>query len=156
MSSNEATNLDYLIVTHDLSDVKKNKKLLLRQLAVLNENHQEMETAVKKAENNDPIIVRKKLDLNKRKLSAINPDDDKDFIEIVADVKNKKQKLEVNNPTEFPWEVTDFDMFNKVVNNLNSGDGVEEELTNIDDSANKKDKKKKNFIDDRKLHQVSF
>ena len=114
-------------------------------------------------ENSEPILVRKKLVMenNKRKLTNISNQEEngKDFIEIVADVKAKKQKLDENNSSNeqvaFPWGVTDFDMFNKVVNNLNNEESAIEELTSMD-VADKKDTKKKKFVDDRKLHEVSI
>jgi ribosomal protein S1 len=157
--SNEVENLDYLIVTHDSTEIKKNKKLLLRQLAILNENHQSVESndSNKKVnENNDPIIIRKKLVLenNKRKLSNISnqEENNKDFIEIVSDIKSKKPKLENTETNDsFPWEVTSFDVFNRVMNSLN---GNSDEQTNLNDNS-EKNKKVKNFIDDQKLHEVT-
>ena len=157
--SDEFENLNYLIAVHDLSEIKRNKKLLLKQLNALNES---LEENSKVNENAEPILVRKKLVMenNKRKLTNISNQEEngKDFIEIVADVKSKKQKQNENNSSNeqvaFPWDVTNFDMFNKVVNNLNNGDSLEEELTIVDNSDSKKAVNKKNFIDDRKLHEV--
>ena len=54
---------DYAIVVHDSSSVKRTKKNILRQLAVLNETH--AQNAKRKSED-EPLLVKKKLVLDKK------------------------------------------------------------------------------------------
>ena len=103
---------DLSIVLHDLSSVKRNKKFLLRQLAILNENHTDAGSSngVKRKLSefdsaDDTILIKKKLVLNdtdksnklkkKRKLSENG--DDADMIEIVSDVKKATTKKNVSD-----------------------------------------------------------
>ncbi len=151
---------DYTLAVHDLSTTKQNKKSLLRQLSILNEMHIEgSEGSLKRKVDEEVVLMKKKVNLEvgnsrKRKLSEV---DEKDAIEIVADVK----RVEVDGEGvggEFPWEVKNFDEFNKILNSLgNSGDGDEKSRDSQDkDKQAKKAKKiKKEFVDDKKLMEVS-
>ncbi len=145
---------------------------MIRQLTILNENHSVDELSSKRKLNgsDEPILVKKKLNLEKpgerkRKLSEIDGNR-QDTIEIVADVKNTgfAKKLKMNEETGgvaagangFPWEVTDFDQFDKILNSLSVGEDAKE---NEDDVENKKGKKKakkdkKDFVSDKDLIEV--
>ena len=167
----EGADQDYLIVVHDLSTLKQNRKGLLRQLAILNENHatNEGDDSLKRKtdENDEPILIKKKLVLDKdvkgkRKLAEIsnsNETEAKDFIEIVTDVKGKQQKAEeIGNGIDFPWEVNDFDQFNKILNTLNPNDSKENDPEDAESDKKKKKQKtiKKDFVNDKDLIEVNF
>jgi hypothetical protein len=141
----KSNDLDYAIVFNDTRGVKRNKKFLLRQLAILNENHTDSTTSmsqnggIKRKLNEidtvgETILIKKRLVLNesdknkakkKRKTS-----EDLDIIEIVSDVKKveaKKAKIETDIQngfnastshigSEFTWEVKDFDQFDEILN----------------------------------------
>ena len=130
----------------------------------------------KLSENDEPILIKKKLNLdksekanNKRKLTEINGN--KDSIEIVTDIKkaNKKQKPEldsekisgIGNGVEYPWEVTDFDQFNKILSTLNNDSKNDSNDDDSDTENNKKKSKKakkvnKDFVNDKNLNEVNF
>jgi ribosomal protein S1 len=174
---------DYMIVFNDLNRVKRNKKMLLRQLAILNENHKNGDdltssTSLKRKrssqndEEDDVIVVKKKLVLNgdknskkKRNLSEssqTNENEDKDFIEIVTDVKKVKTtpveaKKTIADDAQFmfPWEVTDFDQFYSIVNKVDESTGENKNDQNEKANAGKKKTKLAQKIDDRIIFEVS-
>lgn len=146
----------------------------------MNENHtlqvDDSSNKRKLSENDEPILIKKKLNLdksekanNKRKLTEINGN--KDSIEIVTDIKktNKKQKPELDSEkisgigsgVEYPWEVTDFDQFNKILSTLNTANGKNEsddddnsDTENIKKKTKKTKKTNKEFINDKNLCEV--
>ena len=163
----DESDMDYAIVVHDLNDVKRTKKMLLRQLAILNENHTEENGEKRKAENGDdgPVLVKKKLVLDKKgKRKLEETEDNNDYIEIVSDVKKTKVAKSVDEIVDasaaFPWEVNDFDQFNKIVNSLSNAETREEEnfqlqSEDLEQNGEKKAKKdKKSFVNDKTLYQV--
>lgn len=169
-NSLETDGMDYLIVLNDAQDKKLSKKQILRQLAILNENHVKGESEIsnkRKADDKDePVIVKKKLVLNgeknKRKSKEEDESDkeegDKDHIEVVSNVKKSKAESEsskeeqVTSGFEFPWEVTDFDQFNDIINktSITPSKAKEDETKKKDKS--KKDNKK-NVVDDRLIYE---
>jgi ribosomal protein S1 len=124
IKQNKSDELNYLIVVSEPKSLKQNKKMLLKHLSILNENNSETSRKRQLSDSDEPILVKKKLVLSerKRKLSEQN----NDFIEIVTDVRKsepKKSKVDetvseqdVNLSEVFPWEVTDFDQFNAIIN----------------------------------------
>lgn len=118
--------------------------------------------------SDEPILVKKKLNLErpgerKRKLSEVDGNR-QDAIEIVADVKSsegaaKKMKLDESNGA-FPWEVTDFDQFNKILNSLSlTDDNAKENVEDGEESKKgkkkaKKEKNKKDFVNDKDLVEI--
>ncbi len=159
--------LDHLIAIHDVSSVKRNRKKLMRQLAILNEQHINGESSLKRkhdggVDGDEPVIIKKKLVIKedvkvtkKRKLSEMNKENDEpnskkeDFIEIVANVKqteNKKSSLDLipnglNMVDLFKIDVQDFDQFDAIVNETSNG--VDEKNSKLTNGANKKEKKAK-------------
>jgi hypothetical protein len=115
----KSNDLDYAIVFNDTSSVKRNKKLLLRQLAILNEIHTDSSSSPASLNGNlkrklseidtagETILIKKKLVLNeidksksKKKRKTTEDGEDLDMIEIVSDVKKldtKKLKSESEN-----------------------------------------------------------
>jgi hypothetical protein len=179
------TNATYLIAVNDSSKLKRNRKMLLRQLAILNENHMDADSLVglagglaggKRKRDNDEedVLVKKKLILatpdkeKKRRLSEVKTaeEDDRDHIEIVANVKKVKRSADENGADlgakseqveAFPWEVTDFDQFYDLINK-NDTDGDETVTVDAGKAAGKKDKdgqKKPPKLDDRTIFEVS-
>ncbi len=166
----------YLIVLNDTTKVKRNKKLLLRQLAILNENHMDGDSLNslgvnkrKRADDDEEVLIKKKLLLSgekgkKRRLdSEQNGEEDRDHIEIVANVKKAKkvEPAENGNANQaepaFPWEVTDFDQFYELVNKVEN----QEDATNKSTDETKKAKKDKGNktkpvrLDDRTIFEVN-
>lgn len=154
----------YLLVFNDLESAKRNKKLLLRQLAILNEDHAESNGKRKHSiDDSDVVLVKKKLladsdSKRKRKLTEDETADDQDHIEIVTNVKKPRIESisEQNGQSSidsFPWEVTDFDQFYEVLNKMNDQTGVDDVTP-----AAKKDKTKNKQVklDDKTIFEVSL
>jgi len=156
----------YTLVVHDLSTIKQNRKGLLRQLSILNETHVEAgdEGGVKRRADEEVVVVKKKVNLEagsvggrKRKLSEVNGEAGKDVIEVVADVRGGEAAAGGGGDVGggFPWEVKDFEEFNKILNSLGSGENGEVD-ENVENRNPKKVKKaKKEFVDDKHLVEVS-
>lgn len=181
-SADTSSDLELLIVRHDSSSMKTNKKSILRELAVLNENRVVEETLSRKRkldnshanddDDDEGELVKRKLVLNGKRKSAVeelsnSKSDNRDVIEVVACVK--KAKLVDEKPSNhsnggvdkldfmFPWEVTDFDHFNEIISKVNNN-SVEGQNGNNDElskSAKKKMRKEKEKpIDDKTIYEV--
>ena len=123
LKSNE---LEYAIVFNDKRSVKRNKKFILRQLAILNENHTDSASTVslngglkRKLSELDTagetILIKKKLVLNetdkskskKKRKTNENGSEDLDAIEIVSDVKKvDTKKLKTENDIQNGFNVS--------------------------------------------------
>ncbi|RNA15089.1 RRP5 -like protein [Brachionus plicatilis] len=141
---------DYILVVHDLDNSKRNKKKILREIAVLNETNVENETSRKRKSDEEPIIVKKKLLVDKKKSSA-DKENDKDQIEVVASVKapaaEYKSESKNGDSALFPWEVTDFDQFEEIISKVSN--------ESVSQSEPKKKEKpaKEKVIDDRLIYE---
>ena len=150
---------DYSLVVNDMAHGKRKKRQLLRELAILNESHTaEAQNGLKRklSDGDETVLVKKKLILNgdskkKRKLSEASANGDGkdvDYIEIVTDVKKvdapKTDSLDAEAKSKlavFPWEVTDFDQFDQIINGKNEP---------LPEQAKKRAKKEKKVDDSAK------
>jgi hypothetical protein len=164
-----SNDLNCLIVVQDKESIKMNTKTTLRTLASLNEKHEHFTSNNNKRkdiEDDEPVLVTKKLKLLKKQTPAPEVtskknnkkrqnEEVKDSIEIVTNVKSnilKKPKLttettstSAENATAFPWQVTDFDKFNKVINEDETNrDGSSDSSSSTDDNDNDSDNGKEN------------
>ncbi|CAF0850832.1 unnamed protein product [Brachionus calyciflorus] len=151
------TKSDYLIVIHDINETKRNKKKIMRELAILNENHMEGETSLKrKMTDDEPVIVKKKILLEKKgkKVEVEADEDKKDQIEVVASVKNLNTENSTSQKSDssllFPWEVTDFDQFNEIISQVSKENETKSEEVKKKEKVNKD---KKQVVDDRLIYE---
>ena len=143
---------DYILAIHDLENSKRNKKKILREIAILNENHLESDNNRKRKLDEEPIIVKKKLLIDKKK-NLEDQENEKDHIEVVASVKgpalvDSKVNVDKGESVFFPWEVTDFDQFNEIISKVSNQNSTKDE-------PKKKEKPttKEKTVDDRLIYE---